>query len=324
VPKKKSSRTSSRPVRTPVVRSPLRTGGRAIGDLQVPFRAFLEAEADAIGSDAVEAEVAEVDGAEAPDDWMSPGDVEARLMESLGWLLLSQGEDVAPSSATYFTAAELQGLLGEVLPAVAEANDLDLPELREEVASSWASYLEFLGESGSWRGEDEELADCLDVVAADAPGELGGDVLDALAVAVSGVTLEEELAALAAVPVVAAATAEEDLAPEARRAADRAVLVGWIVEQVTGATVEAGMVGGLSALASAVLGRPMSTGELQATVGPDQPEAMSAALDLVSRLTAGGVLSADEPWTAPAGLGPAIAASVRVFFTDDEEPAAEG
>ncbi|NAZ83562.1 hypothetical protein GTR02_17250 [Kineococcus sp. R8] len=286
--------------------------------LQVPFRAFLEADADAdAGEGAVE-------------DWMSPGDVEARLMESLGWLLLAQGGEVVPSSATSFVPAELRSLLDDVLPQVAEANDLDVAELREEVASSWAAYLEFLGETDSWRGDVEDLADCLDVVAADAADEAGAYVLDGLAAAVAGLTLEEELAALAAVPAARVGTgdtAPDDTVPadatdEERRAAGRAALTRWIREQVAGEDHEArGALGGLSALASAVLGSPLTTGELRRTVaGAGQEESLPAALDLVGRLAAGGVLSATEPWTAPAGLGPAIAAAVRELFDDDPQP----
>ena len=319
MPKKKSRRRDA-PSRPPVVRSPLRTGGRALGVLQVPFRQFLEAEADA------DALAAAGMPDEVPDeDWLSPGDVEARLMESLGWLLLAQGEDVVPSSATYFTPAELQSLLDEVLPEIAEANDLDLVELREEVAFAWVSYLEFLGESDGWRGEDEELADCLDVVAADAFGDAGAPLLDALAEAVADLTLEEELAALEAVPVLAASPPAEEATAEDRRAAGRAVLVRWIVDQVTGPDGEApGMVGGLAALAGAVLGRPLTTEGLRAVVQSPPQESLDAALDLVGRLTAGGVLSATEPWAAPAGLGPAIAAAVRGFFDADQDEADHG
>jgi ribosomal protein L12E/L44/L45/RPP1/RPP2 len=304
VPKKKTSRRGASP-RPSAPRSPLRTGGRALGDLQVPFRRFLEADVD------------ETDG-----DWMTPGDVEARLMESLGWLLLAQGEDVVPSSATHFAPAELDDLFEVVLPDVAEANDLDVTELREEVATAWMSYLEFLGESGSWLGADEELADCLDVVAADVDGA-GQSVLDELAAAVAGVTLEEELAALRAVPAAAAADPAPESTPEEERAAARARLVGWIVEQVAGPEDGGGgTVGGLAVLVAAVLQRPLTTEQLGPVVATDRGGSLDAALELVGRLVAGGVLAGTEPWTASAGLGPAIAASVRTFLdAGEEEPA---
>jgi len=307
VPKKKTSRRGT-PSRPPVPRSPLRTGGRALGDLQVPFRRFLEADVD-----------------EADDDWMSPGDVEARLMESLGWLLLAQGEEVGPSSATTFTPDELGDLFEVVLPDVAEANDLDLAELREEVATAWMSYLEFLGESGSWVGPDEQLADCLDVVAADADGGAGESVLDELAAVVAGVTLAEELAALRTVPV-AAVDDPEGVAEEEQRAAARARLVERLVGEVAGPGGEGGgegggTVGGLAVLVAAVLQRPLTTEALGPVVATDRGGSLDAALDLVGRLAALGVLSPAEPWTTSAGLGPAIAASVRLFLADDEEPA---
>lgn len=306
MPKKKTSRRGT-PSRPPVPRSPLRTGGRALGDLQVPFRRFLEADVD-----------------EADDDWLSPGDVEARLMESLGWLLLAQGEEVGPSSATTFTPDELGDLFEVVLPDVAEANDLDLAELREEVATAWMSYLEFLGESGGWVGPDEQLADCLDVVAADADGGAGESVLDELAAVVAGVTLEEELAALRAVPVSAAdGPAGEGTTPEEQRAAARARLVGWIVGEVAGSDDEGGgTVGGLAALVAAVLQRPLTSEQLGPVVASDRDGSLDAALGLVGRLAAGGVLSATEPWTSSAGLAPAIAASVRTFLEDDDRAGA--
>jgi len=274
----------------------------------VPFRRFLEADVD-----------------EADGDWMSPGDVEARLMESLGWLLLAQGEEVAPSSATTFDPDELGDLFETVLPDVAEANDLDLAELREEVATAWMSYLEFLGESGSWRGPDEQLADCLDVVAADVDGGAGQGVLDELAGAVAAVTLDEELAALRAVPVAAPEEVgpgepAPKVTPEQERAAARSRLVAWLVEQVAGPAGEGGgTVGGLAVLVAAVLQRPLTTEQLGPVVASDRGGSLDAALDLVDRLVAGGVLSGSEPWTTPAGLGPAVAASVRAFLDDDEE-----
>ncbi|WP_432535552.1 hypothetical protein [Kineococcus arenarius] len=184
--KKKPARraTGTRPAPGP---APLRAGGRALGDLQVAYRTFLETEED----EAV----------------LAPGDLEARLMESLGWLLLDSGEPIAQSSATWFSPAQLRELFTEVVPAVAEHNGLDPQELVDEVRVAWTTYLMFLGESGAWRGDPEELADCLDVASGGIAGAASDQhsVLDALEAAALAVPAEEELRDLQAVPVVTGA-----------------------------------------------------------------------------------------------------------------------
>ncbi len=62
-------------------------------------------------------------------------DVEARLMESLGWLVLSLESDLVPAAARRFDPADLSELFTEIVPAVAEHNDLDPQELVDETAS---------------------------------------------------------------------------------------------------------------------------------------------------------------------------------------------
>ncbi|WP_432498216.1 hypothetical protein [Kineococcus gypseus] len=182
--KKKPARRATRPA--PGL-SPLRTGGRALGELQVAYRTFLETEEDA----AV----------------MDPGDLEARLMESLGWLLIDTGEPVEQGSATRFHPAQLRDLFTELVPAVAEHNGLDAQELVDEVRVAWTTYLMFLGESGAWRGDPEELADCLDVASGGIAGSASGQrsVLDALESAALAVPAQQALEDLRSVPVVTAA-----------------------------------------------------------------------------------------------------------------------
>ena len=188
MPRKKSTRRSSPSRRPGGLISPLRAGGRALGDLQVPYRRFLEAETEQDGSA------------------MPVADVEARLMESLGWLLLDQGDVVVPNSATVFSAEELQGLFTQVVPAVAEHNGLDAQELVDETRVAWTTYLMFLGESGTWQGEPDDLADCLDVASGGVGGTAAGEagILEALEAVATGVSPQAELADLSSVPVVAA------------------------------------------------------------------------------------------------------------------------
>ncbi|WP_432511391.1 hypothetical protein [Kineococcus sp. SYSU DK001] len=193
MPKKKKSR--GHPARQPATSSqmsPLRAGGRALGDLQVPFRRFLEAE---------HAE----DGGGGATDALPVEDLEARLMESLGWLLLSFETDLTPAAARAFTPADLAELFTEIVPAVAEHNDLDPQELVDETRLAWTSYLMFLGETEEWAGEPEELADCLDVASGGVGGAASGQagVLDALAAAEARVPPADRLADLVALPVVA-------------------------------------------------------------------------------------------------------------------------
>jgi hypothetical protein len=178
--------------------SPLRAGGRALGDLQVPFRRFLEAE---LAEDAALAPGEPT--VEAP---MEVGDLEARLMESLGWLLLSLELDLTPAAARRFHPEELQELFTEIVPAVAEHNELDAQELVDETRVAWTSYLMFLGETEEWAGEPEELADCLDVASGGVAGAAAGrsTVLDALEAAELAVPTATRLEDLSSLPVVAA------------------------------------------------------------------------------------------------------------------------
>ncbi len=186
VPKKKKPR--GHPARHPAAGnqlSPLRAGGRVLGDLQVPFRRFLEAE---------RAEDGEQEPGEASLE-LPVEDVEARLMESLGWLVLSLETDLVPAAARRFDAADLSELFTEIVPAVAEHNDLDAQELVDETRLAWTSYLMFLGESEQWAGEPEELADCLDVASGGVAGAVAGQgsVLDALTAAEAAVPLADRL-----------------------------------------------------------------------------------------------------------------------------------
>lgn len=182
--------------------SPLRAGGRVLGDLQVPFRRFLEAEL--AEQDDPDGGPAAGPSAQAP---LDVGDVEARLMESLGWLVLSLELDLVPASARWFSAEALQELFSEIVPAVAEHNELDAQELVDETRLAWTSYLMFLGETEQWGGEDEELADCLDVAAGGvgATAAATASVLDALRAAEDAVPGEARLADLTSLPWVAAA-----------------------------------------------------------------------------------------------------------------------
>ena len=194
--------------------SPLRAGGRVLGDLQVPFRRFLEAEL---------AEQDEAGGDGAAGAPMDVGDLEARLMESLGWLVLSLELDLVPASARWFSAEGLQELFTEIVPAVAEHNELDAQELVDETRLAWTSYLMFLGETEQWAGEDEELADCLDVASGGvgATAAATASVLDALRAAEEAVPPGTRLADLAALPwVTAALDAVDELAAGVDAAVD--------------------------------------------------------------------------------------------------------
>ena len=212
MPKKKKPARRAPGTRTAPVPSPLRTGGRALGDLQVAYRTFLETEED----EAV----------------LAPGDLEARLMESLGWLLIDSGEEVVRTSATHFSAAELRRLFTELVPAVAEHNGLDPQELVDEVRIAWTTYLMFLGESDAWRGDPEELADCLDVASGGIAGAASDQhsVLDALEAAALAVPREEELRDLQAVPVVAGALRALDALRAGLPVGEEPVVDGPVVE----------------------------------------------------------------------------------------------
>lgn len=201
MPKKKKTRghPSRRPATTDQL-SPLRAGGRVLGDLQVPFRRFLEAEVAEVGED---------------ESVLPVEDLEARLMESLGWFALTFELDLVPATARVFTAAELSELFTEIVPAVAEHNELDPQELVDETRLAWTSYLMFLGETEEWSGEPEQLADCLDVASGGVGGTASeaGSVLDALAAAEDAVPVAERLEDLTVLPVVAAAlTVVDELA----------------------------------------------------------------------------------------------------------------
>ncbi|MEZ0166141.1 hypothetical protein AB2L27_15385 [Kineococcus sp. LSe6-4] len=203
MPKKKKHR--GHPARQPVAGnqlSPLRAGGRVLGDLQVPFRRFLEAE---------RAEDGEQDPAELPGE-LPVEDVEARLMESLGWLVLSLEADLGPAAARTFDPGDLAELFTEIVPAVAEHNGLDPQELVDETRLAWTSYLMFLGESEEWAGEPEALADCLDVASGGVGGAVAGQgsVLDALTAAEAAVPPADRLEDLRALDVVAAFLAGVD------------------------------------------------------------------------------------------------------------------
>ncbi|WP_337059913.1 hypothetical protein [Kineococcus sp. G2] len=218
--KKKPARRTTGPRPAPGL-SPLRAGGRALGDLQVEYRAFLETEED----EAV----------------LEPGDLEARLMESLGWLLLDTGEPVERSSATYFSAAELRALFTELVPAVAEHNDLDAQELVDEVRVAWTTYLMFLGESGAWRGAPEELADCLDVASGGIAGTASDQrsVLDALEAAALAVPAEDELRDLRTVPVVTGALEALDALRAGIPVGEEPVVDGPVVDALRAGVGEA-------------------------------------------------------------------------------------
>ncbi|WP_432560942.1 hypothetical protein [Kineococcus sp. SYSU DK003] len=195
MPKKKKSRGHpARHLDAASQLSPLRAGGRVLGDLQVPFRRFLEEE---LSEDETVLEAA---------------DLEARVMESLGWLVLTFGYEPVPATGRRFTPDDLAELFTEIVPAVAEHNELDPQELVDETRLAWTSYLMFLGESDQWAGDPGELADCLDVASGGVGGTVSGQgsVLDALAAAEAAQPVAGRLADLLDLPVVTAALAAVD------------------------------------------------------------------------------------------------------------------
>jgi hypothetical protein len=318
--------------------SPLKAGGRILGEQQIPFRRFLETEF------ADEPEVLPLE------------DLEARLMESLGWLALSFGYDLVPATGRRFAGADLAELFTEIVPQVAEDNDLDPQELVDETRLAWTSYLMFLGESETWVGEPEELADCLDVASGGvgAQAEMTGTVLDSLAAAEARVDLPERLADLLALPTVAAAVeAVEELGAEA---ADRftpvpefdaalfltalgesdlfspgelsrdehryqvatAYLAALVTDVLAACPSPGAIVGALSVVASSVLD-PMASPRLRELLEQsEEGSEYDAALATVTRLTELGVLSSVEPWTARPGFAGAVLDVVEGFFAPDE------
>lgn len=323
MPKKK--KTPRRPVTQAQLQSPLRVGGRALGDLQVPFRTFLEREA-------------------SEDDPLAPADAEARLMESLGWLLIAEGEKPTASSATYFHAAELHELFTVVVPHVAGDNDLWADELLEETMFSWLQFLSFLDATGEWDGSTEEVLDCLHVAEGGSPP---GEEMTAMYAAAAEVTHEQQTADLTALPLVAAAqevlagfsdgvpvTSPEDPGPAAQQVLARAgdwlpaealwedlvlsdlVLVrdgtartnprlpdvGWFLGSLALETrleaVLAGLPGAEPALAAVLRA---------GVLGGDVPDVD----DLTERLVASGVLTDASPRRVPAGLLPTVVSFAR-------------
>jgi len=339
MPKKKKSH--GRPDASQM--SPLRAGGRILGDLQIPFRRFLETEF------ADEPEVVPLE------------DLEARLMESLGWLALSFGYDLVPATGTSFAGAELAELFTEIVPQVAEHNDLDAQELVDETRLAWTSYLMFLGESENWAGDPGDLADCLDVASGGvgAQAEMTGTVLDALAAAQNRLPVSDRVQDLLGLPTVAAAVqavethgaaAAQDFTPvsefdaeqflaalgesglltpgelspeEYRYELGSAYLAALITDVLAACPSPGAIIGALSVVASSVLD-PMSAPRLRELLegtedGSAVDEEFDAALAVVARLVELGVLSSVEPWTSRPGLAGAVLDVVEGFFSSEPQ-----
>ncbi|MFB9376050.1 hypothetical protein ACFFKU_00620 [Kineococcus gynurae] len=262
-------------------------GGRALGSGQVAFRAWLDAQ-------------------DEDETWMSSGDVEARLMESLGWLLLEHDVEPAPGTATSFAAGDLDDLVARITPAVAEANDLPEDELLEEVETAWTSYLRYLDESGTWSGSEDELADCLDAVAGtpSGPPNVVSALLARLAADLDPV---EEFAHLRTVP----AAAGIDGLSEARDA-----VAGQIALRLDEAdaprSVQAAV---LTALLTPLLSTPSTRAEAVAPVA-DHPEDAETVLGLLETLREDGVVEGSDPWTT----APAMAGALLLVFEAFVEP----
>lgn len=334
MPKKKKS--PRRPVTQAQLQSPLRVGGRALGELQVPFRTFLEREA-------------------SEDDPLTPADTEARLMESLGWLLIAEGEKPAASSATYFHASELHELFTVVVPHVAGGNDLWADELLEETMFSWLQFLSFLDAAGEWDGSPEEVLDCLHVAEGGLPPS---EQMVAMYAAAAEVTDEQLEADLLPLPLVQAAlavlagfsdgvpvTSREEPGPAALE-----VLAGaaeWLPAEALWADLvlsDLVVVRGGSArtnpryadaghLGSLALETHLGT-VLEALPGAEP--AMAAVLragvlrqdvpdvdELTSRLVQARVLTDDTPRAVPAGLVPAVVSFTRNLERLQDEERAE-
>lgn len=323
VPKKKKQ--PRRPITQAQLQSPLRVGGRALGDLQVPFRTFLEREA-------------------SEDDPLTPADTEARLMESLGWLLIAEGEKPAASSATYFHAAELHELFTVVVPHVAGDNDLWADELQEETMFSWLQFLSFLDATGEWDGSTEEVLDCLHVAEG---GNPPGEEMVALYAAAADVTVEQQEHDLALLPSSAGAAAvlagfADGVAvtsPEDPGAAGREVLAAaapWVPAEALWADL---VLSDLVLVRDGTARTNPRTGSgghflgslaLESHLGsvldelPGAEPALAAVLragvlrrdvpdvdQLTDRLVAAGILTDDTPRAVPAGLLPTVVSFVR-------------
>ncbi|WP_369068333.1 hypothetical protein [Kineococcus terrestris] len=223
MPKKKlARRRPGGPQRPTGELSPVRAGGRALDGLQVPYRTFLELEED--------------------ETVMPAGDIEARLMESLGWFLLERGEDVVPAAARRFEADDLRGFLHELVPQVAQEHGVDPQALVDETRVAWTTYLMFLGESGQWEGQPEELAACLDVVSGGATGAEGDkhtvlDAVEAVAVAAGD---DAERRALARLPFTRGVGALLDRLAAGEDVGTADVATGRGVDLVRGAVGEDG------------------------------------------------------------------------------------
>lgn len=335
MPKKKKS--PRRPVTQAQLQSPLRVGGRALGDLQVPFRTFLEREA-------------------SEDDPLAPSDAEARLMESLGWLLIAEGEKPAASSATYFHAAELHELFTVVVPHVAGDNDLWADELLEETMFSWLQFLSFLDATGEWGGSTEEVLDCLHVAEGGTPP---GEEMTAMYAAAAEVTHEQQVTDLTALPLVTAALEVLDgfsagvpvTSPEDPGPAATAVLAGaaqWLPAEALWedlvlsdlVLVRDGTARTNPRLADVeqFLGSLALETRLEAVLDglPDAGPALAAVLragvlgrevpdvdDLTEQLVASGVLTDASPRTVPTGLVPTVVSFARnLERLQDEQRAA--
>ncbi|WP_432548559.1 hypothetical protein [Kineococcus sp. SYSU DK004] len=300
MPKKKPARRRGgdprRAPRPTGPQSPLKVGGKALGALQVPFRTWLEAQ-------------------DADETWMDPGDVEARLMESLGWLVLEGRDEVVEGSGNHVAAGELTDLLWRTVPAVAEANDLDAGELAEEVATAWRLYLTFLDESGTWPGTGDDLADCLDAVSDTPVAPQPNVVLALLAQLAARQSPEDERAGLLVVPAAARAAAEADGAPDDELRAARTAVAERIAERLDvldGRPAVQSAV--LSVLVSAATGQPQDGDGLAAALaGGDEPDAAGDARTLLEQLVADGVLTGSDPWTGSPALAAPLLSVVDAF-----------
>lgn len=327
--KKKSPRRPSPPAQN---QSPLRVGGRALGELQVPFRTFLEREA-------------------SEDDPLSPADTEARLMESLGWLLIAEGQKPTASSATYFQASELHDLFTEVVPVVAGDNELWADELLDETRFAWLQFLSFLDGADHWDGSLGEVLDCLHVADGGSPPD---ETMLRMYEAAAAVGPERQGADQGAVPAVGAAAAalrafDDGLRVDSDEEPGEVVLgalagvAEWLPATVLWEDlVSSGLLvvrGGVARPAGdrgdeLFLGSVVVTSVLAEVVDelPDAAAAVVAVLragtlgeevpdvdDLTETLVRVGVLTDDSPRRVPEGLLPAVVAFTRDLERLEEE-----
>ncbi|WP_369053079.1 hypothetical protein [Kineococcus terrestris] len=104
-------------------------------------------------------------------------------------------------TATAFTPADLELLLGRVVPAQVAASGTEDPQgVTDDLRAVWSAYLLFLEETGRWTGTPEDLAACREALHPAEP-----DVAEVLAAAAADVDAQQEDAVvLTSFPVRAA------------------------------------------------------------------------------------------------------------------------